>query len=98
MEYEELTPERRLLLGHAVHRAKSPDQIPGVNACNFTVGECLGEDVQRDAVIGVVEYGDEYDAIGNVEIGVARRKALFSKMTGTGRVVRQSSKVCHSGR
>ena len=39
-------------------------------------GKQVGEDVEGVAVVGVVEGGDEDDAVGDVEVGVARRQAL----------------------
>src|SRR6185437_2496598 len=42
----------------------------------------IGEDVECDAVVAVVEGGDEYDAVGDVEIGVAGGDALVAKDDG----------------
>ena len=40
------------------------------------VGKELGERVERDAIVAVVEGRHEHDAVGDVEVGVARRQPL----------------------
>src|SRR6185437_11215823 len=74
----------RLLLREAVQRAESPDQIDGVDADDFAIGEAAGDDVEGVAVVGIVESGDEYQAIRDVEVGIARREALALKEDGRG--------------
>ena len=60
-----------LLLRHAVHRSKSPDQISRVNSDNFAIRKYIGQRVESDAIVGVVEYWDQHHAVSNIEIGVA---------------------------
>ncbi len=64
-----------LLLRHAVQCAEPPDQISAVDADDLAVGEEVSEDVEGEAVVGIVEDGNENEAIGNVEIGVAGGEA-----------------------
>ena len=47
-----------------------------VDADDFAVGKQLGEDAQRDAIVGIVKRGYQDEAVGDVEIGVAGRQAL----------------------
>ena len=42
-------------------------------------GKDFGQDVQRHAVVGVVEGGHQHQPVGDVEIGVAGRQALAAK-------------------
>ena len=67
---------RGLLLRKTVQRPESPDEIDGVYSDDGTIGEAIGEDVQRDAVIGIVERRDDHDAVGDVEVRVARGESL----------------------
>ena len=52
-------PSPRLLLREAVQGSQSPDEVYGVDAGDFAVGEELGEYREGDAVFGVVEGGDQ---------------------------------------
>src|SRR6059058_6062218 len=65
-----------LLLGQAMQRAQPPHQIHCVNPDHRPVAEQLGEQPKRSAVVRIVERGHENRAIGDVEIGVTRRKPL----------------------
>ena len=47
-----------------------------MDAHDFAGGEAIGDDVEGVAVVGVVEGGDEYEVIGDVEVGVTCREAL----------------------
>jgi len=42
-------------------------------------GKQFSENVERNAVVGVVECGHQHQAVGDVEIGVAGRQALTFK-------------------
>src|SRR6185312_15973554 len=68
-----------LLLGHAVERAKAPDEVDAVHADDVAAGENFREDVQGKAIIGVVKDRDKDQAVGEVEIGVAGGHALVTK-------------------
>ena len=48
------------------------------------VGEAAGDDVEGVAVVGVVEGGDEDEAVGDVEVGVAGGEALAFEDYGCG--------------
>ena len=61
----------RLLLGHAVHGAEAPYEISAVDGDDLAGGEDLGESVESNAVIGVVEYWNENSPVRDIEIGVA---------------------------
>ena len=63
-------------MGEAVEGAEAPDEVDGVDADDFAVGEAGGDDVEGVAVVGVVEGGDEDQAVGDVEVGVAGGEAL----------------------
>src|ERR1700757_4957882 len=60
-------PLPRLLLGHTMQRAEAPDQVAGVDGNDFAGREELGQNVEREAVVRVIEYRDENNAIRDVE-------------------------------
>ena len=47
-----------------------------MDADDLAVGEELGQGVQGHAIRRVVEGRDEHQAVGDVEVGIARRQAL----------------------
>ena len=47
-----------LLLRHAVHRSKSPDQIARVNSDDLAVRKYISQRVEGNAVVGIVEDRD----------------------------------------
>src|SRR5579863_6894270 len=69
----------RLLLGHAVESAEAPDEIDRMDADDFAAGECGGDGVEGDAVVGIVKCGHEHDAVSDIEVGVAGGQALVAK-------------------
>src|ERR1035437_94986 len=75
---------RGFLLGEAVEGTQAPDEVDGVDADDFAVGEAGGDDVERAAVIRSIEGGDQYQAVGDVEVGVAGREALAFEDDGRG--------------
>src|SRR5882724_8275142 len=68
--------DSRLLLGHAMERAESEDQIAARNARHFTVRKQTRKCIQRHTIVQVVERGHEHDFVGDVKIRVACGKAL----------------------
>src|SRR6266436_5526916 len=72
----------RLLLGHAVQRAESEDEIAAGNANHFAIWKQAGERIQGHAIVRIIERWDEYDLIGDVEICVACGKALPVEIDG----------------
>ena len=72
------------LLGEAVEGAEAPDEVDGVDADDFAVGEAGGDGVEGVAVVGVVEGGDEDEPVGDVEVGVAGGEALAFEEDGCG--------------
>src|SRR5260370_23501637 len=65
-----------VLLGHAVERAQAQHQIAAVNGSPAMVRKSASQCVQSSAVIGVVERGHQHQAVGDIEIRIARRQAL----------------------
>src|SRR5262249_9168235 len=74
-----------LLLGHAVDGAKAPDEVAAVDADNFTIRKEAGDDVERDAIVGIVESGNENEIVGDVKVSVAGGQALSAKDDGAGK-------------
>lgn len=62
-----------------VDGSQAPDQINGVNADGFPVGEECLNDVERNPVIGIVKRGNQNGGIANIKIGVACREAQIDK-------------------
>jgi hypothetical protein len=58
-----------------VQRALTPDQIQRVQADDGSVRKQVRENVERDAIVRVVEGGDDDRAVRDVEVGVAGRQA-----------------------
>src|ERR1700694_5830511 len=52
-----------LLLRHAVQRPKSPDQIAAIDRYDFARWEDLGERVERDAIVRIIEDRHKHGAI-----------------------------------
>ena len=71
-----------LLLGEAVEGAQAPDEVDGVDADDFAIGEAAGYDVEGVAVVAVVEGGDEDERVGDVEVGVAGGETLVGEDDG----------------
>lgn len=71
-----------MLLGHAVHGAEAPDEIPGIDGDNFAGGKKLGQRVEGDAIVGAIENGREHDTIRDIEIGIAGGQAAAFKNNG----------------
>jgi hypothetical protein len=67
-----------------VEGAQAPDEVDGVDADDFAVGEAAGDDVEGVAVVAVVEGGDEDERVRDVEVGVAGGEALAFEDDGRG--------------
>src|SRR6476646_8228312 len=76
---------RRLLLRHAVNRAQAPDKVSAVDADDLTIGKQISQDIERVAIVGVVEGRNQNQAIGDVKIGVAGGQALSAEGDGAGK-------------
>ena len=74
----------RLLLGHAVESAEAEDEIAAGDADDFAAGEKTGEGVECDAVVRVVEGGDDHEFVGDVEIRVAGGETLVVEIDRRG--------------
>ena len=55
-----------------------------MDADDLAGGEAVGDDVEGDAVVCVVEGGDEDERVGDVEVGVAGGEALALEEDGRG--------------
>ena len=64
--------QSRLLLRETMQSAKPIHQVNCVNANNRPIGDELGEDSERLAVVWIVERRNDYRCIADVEIRVAR--------------------------
>src|SRR5581483_3663428 len=69
----------RLLLGHAVDGAQSPDEVAAVDADDVALGEQIREDVEGYAIVRVVEHRDQHNAVCDVEVGVGRWQTLAAE-------------------
>src|SRR5260370_37848287 len=67
-----------------MQRAEAEDQIAAGDADDFASGEQAGEGVESDAIVGIVERGDDDEFVGDVKIGVAGGEALIVKINGRG--------------
>ncbi len=72
------------LLGHAMNCAEAENKVAAIDTDNFTVEEVFRENVERDAIVGIVEDGDEHKFVCKVEIGVARGQTLLVEVDGCG--------------
>ena len=50
-----------------------------MDADDFPLRKKLGKNVQRHAVVGIVEGGNQNQTVGDIEIGVTGRQALATK-------------------
>ena len=73
-----------LLHGHAMQSTKTEHQIAAINADHFARGKQLRERVERDAVIRIVEGGNQHQAVRDIEIRVAGRQPLAIEIDGRG--------------
>src|ERR1700730_16238616 len=67
-----------------MHRSKAPDQISGVDAYDLAIGEEVSEDIQGDAVVGIIEHRDQDDAVGDVKVRVAGGEPVLLENNGAG--------------
>jgi len=81
-----------LLLTEAVQRSQAKNEIHAVDADDLTIGEELGQGVQRDPISGVVEGWYQDEAIGDVEVGVASRQPMAIEADGCGYRKRHDAK------
>src|SRR5258706_2911292 len=73
----------RLLLGHAMDRAQSPDQIAAMDAHYLAVGEDVCKNAECHAIVGVVECRDKHNSIGYIKVRIAGGQTLSAKRDGT---------------
>src|SRR5260370_839572 len=73
-----------LLLSHTVNGPQSPHEINRVDTNDGPVGNQLGKDPQRYAVVRIVERGDQYRRIRDVEVSITRRKPPPLEQQGRG--------------
>jgi len=53
-----------------VNGSETPHQIHGVDPDDRAIGKQLGENAERDTILGIVERRNEYRGVGDVEVGV----------------------------
>jgi len=58
----------RAVAGHAVQRAQAPYKVHAVDADHFAARKYLGQNVQRHAVVGVVESRNQNQIVGNIKL------------------------------
>src|SRR5215510_13734625 len=75
---------RGLLLCEAVQRAESPHQIDSVNADDGMVGEYLSQNTEGDAVLRIVERGNEDRGVRDIEVRVAGGESPAVEQHGRG--------------
>src|SRR5215510_2600750 len=75
---------RGLLLCEAVQRAESPHQIDGVNADDGMIGEYLSQNAEGDAVLRIVECGNEDRGVRDIEVRVAGGESPAVEQHGRG--------------
>ena len=63
------------LLRHAVEGAESPDEVAGINWHDVAARKHIGQGVECDAVVGIVEDRDQHRSIRDIEIRVAGGQA-----------------------
>jgi hypothetical protein len=62
---------RRLLLRHAMNCAQAPDKVSAVYADDLTIWKHVGKNIERTAIIRIVEGRHQNQAVGDIKIGVA---------------------------
>ena len=62
-----------------MQRAQPPDQIHAVDSDHFAPRKYLRQNLQRHAVVGIVEGGNQNQPIRNIEISVTCRQPLAVK-------------------
>src|SRR5215813_3334493 len=76
LESKRVLASRRDLLSHAVDGAEAENEVAAVHANDFAVEEILGEDIERDAVVRIVENRNKDKFVGDIEIRVAGGETL----------------------
>ena len=101
------TAERRrrslggLLLRHAMQRSQAQHQIAAGNADHFAIREQSRQRVQGHAILRIAEGWRENQPVGDIEIGVARRKQAVRQSrpaSGQGSVTTRRSRRCSQTR
>jgi len=59
-----------------MQRSQSEHEITAINPHYFAIGEERGQDIQCDPIHGIVERGDQHQAIRDIEVGVTGRESL----------------------
>src|SRR6478672_11082044 len=70
---------RRLLLRHAVDRAQAPDEVSAMDADNLTIRKQVSENIQRMAIVWIIEGRHQHQSIRDVKVGVAGGQPLSAK-------------------
>ena len=51
-------------------RAESPDQVTAINSDHLALREQVGQNIEGNAVVRVIEHRNQYQSIGDVEVGI----------------------------
>src|SRR5258708_7883590 len=57
----------------------APDEIYGVDADDCAIGKDIGKNVEGSPVVGIVEGGNQHQAVCRVEIRIAGRQPLAAE-------------------
>src|SRR5919106_2498936 len=72
----------RLLLGHAVNRPQASDDFVAAQPDDLAIREQVLQDAQGFGVVGIIEYRNQHDLVGDVEIRIARRQTRAFAING----------------
>src|SRR6266478_7815733 len=73
------------LLRHAVYCAEAEHQVAAINRDEFAAGEKSCKSVEGDAVVGIIEYRNEYNFVRDIKVGVTAREPLVVEENRRGR-------------
>src|SRR5713226_9569171 len=72
----------RLLLGHAVERTQTHDEVAACNTDHFAVRKQTRQRIQRHAIIRIIEGWHDHDFVGDIKIRVTRGKPVSIEING----------------
>ena len=72
----------RFLLGQAMQRAESEHEIHGMDANHRTVFKQFAQDAESDAIVWIIESGNDYRRVADIKIRVARGQTIAVEMEG----------------
>ena len=72
------------MLRHAMNRAEAKNKVAAIDADDFAIEEVFRNDVEGEAIVGIVEGRDEHEFVRDIEIGVTRGQTLLVEIDGCG--------------